>query len=165
MGAATLTDVSLLDAYETAWRILGEHPCNVLLEGAVTATDAVRRLLQPHLRQPIAWHWPHAPFNPPSGGTAALILRDAAGLSRYDQQQLLEWIGDGGSRTQIVSTAAGPLFDLVTRGLFDAALYYRLNVLLLRVGGPYCPGVPRDDRGGGDRRVDDAITIMPLPRI
>lgn len=136
MGAATLTDVSLLDSYETEWRIASEHSCNVLLEGAVTATDAVLRLLQPHIRAPIVWHWPHAPLDLPGGQTRALILRDAASLSRDDQRRLFEWMNDTGSRTRIISTTARPLFALVAAGLFDTALHYRLNVLLLRVGAP-----------------------------
>jgi Sigma-54 interaction domain len=137
MGAATLTDVSLLDSYETEWRIVCEHSCNVLLEGAVTATDAVLRLLQPHIRAPIVWHWPHAPLDLPSGQTGALILRDAGSLSRDDQRRLFEWLNDTGSRTQVISTTARPLFALVAGGLFDTALHYRLNVLLLSVGTPY----------------------------
>ena len=35
---------------------------------------------------------------------------------------------------QVISTTAIPLFALVARKLFDASLYYRLNVFLLRVG-------------------------------
>ena len=33
----------------------------------------------------------------------------------------------------IVSTTAHPLFPLVARELFDEALYYRLNITLLRL--------------------------------
>ena len=53
MGAEALADVSLPDACEMEWRIVREHSCNVLLEGAVTATSAVVRLLQPQLGAPI----------------------------------------------------------------------------------------------------------------
>jgi hypothetical protein len=71
----------------------------LLLEGAVTATDAVLRLLQPHIRAAIVWHWPHAPLDLPGGQTHALILRDAASLSRDDQRRLFEWMKDTGSRS------------------------------------------------------------------
>ena len=45
---------------------------------------------------------------------------------------LLTWI-DASPDVQIVSTTAYRLFALVARGRFDAALYYRLNVILLNV--------------------------------
>jgi hypothetical protein len=107
------------------------------------------------------WHRPPAPLELPSGETRALILRDAAALSGHDQRRLLEWIG-GGSRTQIISTTERPLFALVASGLFDAALYYRLNVMLLRIGAPYPPGLPRDDGDGVHRRLDTPIPISTL---
>jgi hypothetical protein len=132
MSAATTT-ASLLNGYRTEWRSLSQRPCNVLIEGTVGATDALLRLLQPHIREPIAWHRPGTPLDLPSAETRALILRDAVALSRDEQRRLLAWMGDTGSRTQIISTTARPLFALVGGGLFDAALYYRLNVMLLRV--------------------------------
>ena len=70
----------------------------------------------------------------PSSETRSLILRDAAALNRDAQRRLLAWIGDAGLGTQIISTTERPLFPLVAKGLFDATLYYRLNVVLLRVG-------------------------------
>jgi DNA-binding NtrC family response regulator len=48
---------------------------------------------------------------------------------------LLAWTGESGWRTRIISTTPRQLFALVASGLFDAALYYRLNVMLLRAGG------------------------------
>jgi hypothetical protein len=134
MNSAIATDVSLLDSYQTEWRTLSKHPFNVLLEGTVTATDTVLRLLQPNLGAPIQWHRPNGPLDLPAGRTRTLILRDAAALSGDDQGRLLEWSRDTGSGTQIISTTARPLFALVAAGSFDAALYYRLNIMLLRVG-------------------------------
>jgi hypothetical protein len=56
---------------------------------------------------------------------------------------LCAWIGEAGSRAQIITTASCRLVALITTAscrlvalvearVFDAALYYRLNVLLLR---------------------------------
>jgi hypothetical protein len=163
MSVARATDVSLLDRYHTEWRILSEQPYNVLLEGAVTATDAVLGLLQPHIRGPIVWHRPRSPLDLPNGETRALILRDAAALSTADQRRLLAWMGATGSRTQIISTTARPLFALVTAGLFDAALYYRLNLMLLRVGAQYRSGLPCDDAESVPRGLDGPITSSPPP--
>jgi hypothetical protein len=120
----------------------------VLLEGPVAATDAVLLLLQPHIREPILWNRPQAPLNLPSGETHALILREAAALSGDDQRRLLEWLGGAGAGTQIVSTTERPLFTLVADGLFDRALYYRLNVMLLHVGSKTSAELPCDDIEG-----------------
>jgi len=136
MITAPATEALLLERYHPEWRQLSEQPCNVLIEGTVTATEAALQLLQPHIHEPIAWHRPPGLFELPRTETRALILRDAAGLSRHEQRRLLAWMGDAGSRAQIITTASCPLFALVEAGRFDAALYYRLNVLLLRVKPP-----------------------------
>ena len=133
MTPALETDVSPLDPYCAERRIISEHGCNVLLQGTVTATDAALILLRSHIREPIVWHRPPATLDLPSRETGALILSDVSALSRDEQRRLLVWIGDTGLRTQVISSSSRSLFALVTAGLFDGALYYRLNVLLLRV--------------------------------
>ena len=153
MDDATGVDVVLLDSYETEWRALSEYPCNLLLEGAVTATDAVLRLLQPSLGEPIQWHRPHTPLDLSDGRTRTLILADAAALNGDDQRRLLAWSRDTGSDVQIISMTTRSLFALVAAGFFDAALYYRLNVMLLRVGAPHHSRQPSDE-GDGERGID-----------
>lgn len=133
MNTAPATDVRILEGHHLEWQLLRERPCNVLLEGTVTATDAVLHLLRPHIREPIVRHPPLATLDLATVETGALILRDAAALSEADQRRLLAWMSDAGSRAQVITTASCPLFPLVETGGFDAALYYRLNVLLLRV--------------------------------
>lgn len=54
-------------------------------------------------------------------------------IGRREKSELLGWIDDPNARRQVVSTTVDPLFSLVGRGLFDEALYYRLNVILLCV--------------------------------
>jgi sigma-54-interacting transcriptional regulator len=130
------TDASLLDGYDTEWRLLSERPHNVLIEGTVGATEAVLRRLRRHVREPIAWHLPPAMLDVPTGETRTFVVRDVAALNRQEQRRLLEWACAAGARTQLVTTAACALFGLVVAGRFDAALYYRLNVLLLRVAPP-----------------------------
>ena len=51
------------------------------------------------------------------------------------------WSRETGSATRIVSMTARPLFELVAAGVFDAALYYCLNVVLLRVEAPPPKGI------------------------
>ena len=159
MRPETVTDVSLdgLDQYEKEWTTLCAKRHNVLLEGSAAATNATLLLLQPHLRQPVAWSQPQTPLQLPSRDAGAFVLRDVAALSASDQARLLEW-GGSRSNTQIVSTTEGSLFALVVRGLFDATLYYRLNVMLLRVGS-ITPAASSDVLAEHSRRpIDGAVT-------
>jgi two-component system C4-dicarboxylate transport response regulator DctD len=134
VSVAVFGHVSLLDSYQAELGVLYAHPHNVLLEGPAAATEVALLLLQPHLRDPLVGHPLHSPFEHPEGTTGSLILRDVAALAASDQARLLVWLQGAGLGVQVVSTTEQPLFALVAQGLFDAALYYRLNVLLLRVG-------------------------------
>jgi Sigma-54 interaction domain len=124
----------LISALE--WECLSTGGHNVLLEGPEDSTSCLVRLLEPHLRRPVLWQPLPAPFAVPAGESGVLVLQNIGALSRHQQADLLRWLGDlnGNGRTQIVSTTASPLFPLVERGLFEEALYYRLNVMLLCVG-------------------------------
>jgi hypothetical protein len=130
------TDLSLLRAFGlgaiSEWRSVYTGGHNVLLEGPEASTQAVLRLLEPRLCEPVAWKQPHAPFALPSGECGALVVQDIGALNSEEQAQLLAWLDDPSRRTQVVTTAATPLFPLVVRGLFNATLYYRLNVMLLQ---------------------------------
>jgi len=55
MNTATATDVSWLESFQTEWRSLRACRHNVLLEGSLAATNAVLRLLQPHIGGLLAW--------------------------------------------------------------------------------------------------------------
>jgi DNA-binding NtrC family response regulator len=76
------------------------------------------------------------PKNPgrslPSRAGGALILEDVETLTAEDQTELLARLDRARSHQQIISTTEHSLFALVARGLFDPALYYRLNVVLVR---------------------------------
>ena len=145
MTAAVAIDDTLMNPNEPEWRILRAHRLNVLLEGPAIATNAVLRLLQPNLPEPIRWLQPQQALTLPSEATGALIVRDVTALSLDDQRRLLDWIVRTGSQTQIVSTTDRPLFALVMRGLFDEALYYRLNLMLLRIGSRNSRQLQNDD--------------------
>lgn len=145
MIAAAAIDDTLMNPDEAEWRILRAHRLNVLLEGPAIATNAVLRQLRPHLSEPIRWRQPQRALTLPSEETGALILKDVTALSVDDQRRLLDWIVRTGSQTQIVTTTDRPLFALVTRGLFDEALYYRLNLMLLRIGSRNSRQLQNDD--------------------
>jgi Sigma-54 interaction domain len=57
------------------------------------------------------------------------VLQNIAALDRPDQARLRVWLDDPTRRTQVVSTTAYPLFPLVDCHVFDATLYYRLNLV------------------------------------
>lgn len=105
---------------------------NVLLEGAEPSTLAVLRLLQPHLSEPVIRRTRGLPLQLPAGEIGALILEEVSDLTGDEQARLLAWI-DRRAHTQVVSTTERPLFECVTRGFFDASLYYRLNVIIVEL--------------------------------
>jgi len=115
------------------WRsVCTRHHC-MLIEGPESVTETVLTLLKPHLRAPVVWTGSQSPFEFPADPCGALVLRDVTALGRQEQLRLLAWLNAPRDRTQVVSTTAHPLFPWVVRGHFDEALYYRLNVIRLRV--------------------------------
>ena len=58
-------------------------------------------------------------IGPSARRSTVTILNNVAGLSAANQSRLLAWIGRDGSRTQVISTSERPLFEAVTRGVFD----------------------------------------------
>jgi hypothetical protein len=116
------------------WESLRTWRYNVLLEGPKPSTDALVRLLVPHLPKPMRWNPIQTPYALLSRECGALVLQNVGALARTQQRDLLRWINESNQRRQVVSISARPLFPLVACGLFDEVLYYRLSVMLLRVG-------------------------------
>jgi hypothetical protein len=107
---------------------------NSLLIGPRAATAAVLHWLQPSWRSPVA-HWPRdgRPWRtgpPPS----TLILHDVGTLTRDDQESLLNWLGGRPSGVQVLSLSTRSVYPLVRCGRFNAALYYRLNWVVIDCG-------------------------------
>jgi len=115
------------------WQCLLRGRHSALIEGPDEATESALLLLKPHLQPPVVWAQPGR-LHVPAIFDGALVIRHVDAMLAGDQQRLLEWLGHAAMPVQIVSTARTPLFDLVEAGCFDPALYYRLNVALLRVG-------------------------------
>ena len=70
------------------------------------------------------------------GGT--LLLKDVQHLTPSQQNELLEWSdraagGNPARRIRIICSASPSFFDEVLAGRFSARLYYRLNVVHVRV--------------------------------
>ena len=134
MNGAAAPRIPLLDSYQTELGILRAPPANVLIEGPSRRDRRRAACVAEHLREPLVSNLAHAPLHLPDGAATPMILKNVAALTPDDQARLLVWLQREGFGAQVVSTTERPLFALVTQGLFDAALYYRLNVLLLRIG-------------------------------
>ena len=115
------------------WNAVARERCNVLVEAVPTVVDPILAVLRPHLRPPIHEYNPNvgSPVPEPTDGT--LILLEVASLGPKQQAKLLRWLNDRRGSVQVASTSSEPLFPLVERGTFDAALYYRLNVVRIAI--------------------------------
>ena len=102
---------------------------SIMLEGPAVSIDAMLSILAPYLREPVTWNPPGTRLRLPADGCGALVLQNVSGLNRIDQARLLAWLNDPAHQTQIISTTVSPLFPKVWANQFDAALYYRLNVV------------------------------------
>jgi Sigma-54 interaction domain len=122
------------------------HSLNVLLEGPIALTDAAVRLIVGS-GEPIAWAGLETLGRINAAGQT-FILRNVESLSQDDQRRLLEWLGPVPSPLRIISTSEQPLFAHVVDGSFDATLYYRLNVILLRFRSTIAAHSPSRDGGG-----------------
>ena len=92
--------------------------------------EALHQLL-PHLRAPIVYRKPGEELTLPNECT--VILRDVDTLCKAEQALLHDWLDRKPDSVQTVATTQSPLFPLVQEGLFESDLYYRLNVILLRL--------------------------------
>jgi hypothetical protein len=110
------------------WHSVCTRPHNALFEGPEHVTETLLLILAPHLRTPAIWKRAPTPLELPTDECGSLVLRNVSALDRHGQAALSRWLDTG---RQVISTTAHPLFPLITRGLFDEALYYRLNVMLL----------------------------------
>ena len=115
----------------TEWLSVWTQQHNAIFEGPEHATESLLLLLQPSLRTPAIWRRAPVPLELPTDECGALVLRNVCALDRHEQAALSRWLDS--SRKQVVATTVDPLFPLVARGLFDEALYYRLNTMLMRI--------------------------------
>ena len=115
------------------WNAVASEHCNVLVEAVPAVAAPVLAELRGHLRAPIHEYNPNvgSPVPEPTEGT--LILLEVASLGPRQQAKLLRWLTDRHGSVQVASTSSEPLFPLVERGAFDAALYYRLNVVRIAI--------------------------------
>ena len=123
---------SLIHESSAEWRAVCRGHHNVLFEGRTAATEAFLLELEPLLGVQSVCTRHHNDLEFPAGG-GPLILREVSTFTMHQQSQLLQWWIAKSGRPQLVSTSSEPLFACVERGLFAEALYYTLNMILVRV--------------------------------
>ena len=136
MSTATGTEILPVAPFQAEWHILRGRQPNLLLVGSSAGTITALRLLQRYIRTPTVTRHARMPLEFPGDEARTLILRDVDALSATDQERLLAWIGNEGSRTQIVSTTECHLFGHVASGRFNETLVLSL------------------ERAAGARRID-----------
>jgi hypothetical protein len=107
---------------------------NLLVVGDDDATNAVLDELRLGPRDGIVVWRPGQPLDLPSAGrVTTLILHDVDQLTTAAQDTVLRWLDQGAGRIWVVSTSAEPLWPHVDAGAFSDVLYYRLNIVCVRV--------------------------------
>jgi hypothetical protein len=115
-------------------QVAGMPRTNLLLVGSPGAARIVMEMLWLELREPILTWRPGQPLDLPSLGRAStLVLHDVSELTKDEQQQMLQWLDEMGSRIRVVSTTRTSLLPQLKSGAFDDALYYRLNTVCVDI--------------------------------
>jgi len=107
----------------------------------VGADDVVAQLvssLWPYLDPPVAVRRRGEPLGlaPISRPIGTIVVYDVDTLTHDEQQALKLWVCAGNGNSRVVSTASTSLLPMVEAGLFDDALYYRLNVVTIDLTSP-----------------------------
>jgi len=63
--------------------------------------------------------------------SGTVVLYDVDALKPDEQLRFLDWLNASSKRIQVISTASEPLMGMVAAHSFDAALYYRLNMVYI----------------------------------
>lgn len=124
LSPETLDDLYMVRLKRTNLLVVGDRAARdmVLDELRLTPRDAI-----------VSWR-PGQPLDlPPPGRTTTLILHDVDQLTVAAQGAVLRWLDQSAGRIWVVSTAAEPLWPQVESGVFSDVLYYRLNIVCVRV--------------------------------
>ena len=115
------------------WDCVTNSRLNALLIGPRHVTGRLVRSVRSHLAHPIIRVFPHRPLVlPRADQVGTIILEDVARLDMAAQRYVLEWLEGAVPRTRMIGTSTVPLLPMVAAGIFDGALYYRLNLVYVR---------------------------------
>lgn len=123
-------------AYDSEWTILRTFPVNALLIGAEHLTAAAIARLEKSFRQPQLTWVPTLAADVPEFAAGTLVIRGVDRLEASQQERLERWIDAHHGRVQLLSLARDPLFPQVLDGRFSAALYSRLNTVMVDLQAP-----------------------------
>jgi sigma-54-interacting transcriptional regulator len=128
--------VQASSAQQVEWAILCTSPVNGLLVGADQLTAAAMAGIEKSVQQPVVWWAPDQAADVPELAAGTLVIRDVDRLDVLQQERLLRWIGVHCPGVQVLALARASLFAQVAEGRFSAALYYRMNTVLVEVRAP-----------------------------
>ncbi len=115
------------------WDCVTNSRLNALLIGPKHVTGRLVCSVRSHLAHPIIRVFPHRPLVlPRADQVGTIILEDVARLDMAAQRYVLEWLEGAVPRTRMIGTSTVPLLPMVAAGIFDGALYYRLNLVYVR---------------------------------
>lgn len=120
----TLDDLEMVREKRTNLLVIGDH----------SATRAVLEELRLGPREALVTWRPGQPLDLPAAGRAStLVLHDVNQLTIAAQEAVLRWLDLSAGRIWVVSTSTEPLWPQVESGAFSDTLYYRLNIVCVRV--------------------------------
>jgi hypothetical protein len=115
------------------WDCVTNSRLNALLIGPRHVTGRLVRSLRLQLAPPIIRVVPHVQLVLPGADqVGTIILEDVGRLDTAAQMYLLGWLEGAVPRTRMIGTSTIPLLPMVATGIFDGALYYRLNLVYVR---------------------------------
>lgn len=120
-------------ARQSEWTILRTAPVNGLLVGSPDLTTAAVVKMEKSLPQPLVWWSPDQGTDLPDLTAGTLVVPDVDDLDTQQQEQLSRWIVRHATRVALLALAREPLFESVSDGRFSAALYYRMNTVVVEV--------------------------------
>ena len=121
-------------ARQSEWTILRTSPVNGLLVGFCDLTAAAVAEMEQNLRQPLVWWSPDQGIDLPDLTAGTLVIRDARRSRRAAAGTAVPL--DSPARPEcreVLALAREPLFESVADGRFSAALYYRINTVVVEV--------------------------------
>jgi hypothetical protein len=118
------------------WTVLRTSPVNALLVGGVQMTAVAVARVERSLRQPLVWWSPEQIGDAPALTDGTLVIRDVDRLDAQQQALVTHWINTHSPRVQVIALAREPLFPHVAAGRFSAALYYRVNTVVVELRTP-----------------------------
>jgi hypothetical protein len=118
----------------------------------IGADDVVAKLvasLWRYLATPIVVRRPGEPLrlSPSWRPVGTFVVYDVDTLTREEQHALNQLVCGGNGHTRVVSTASQSLLPMVEAGVFDDALYYRLNVVTIDLTPPSTNHLQADHPG------------------